>query len=611
MKYTSSNTWRPTHSVRARILRPVLLLLAVIITSLSLLGFLFGQRVLEQEALNRTAITASYIEDVLQTQRATSIAELTQASRQRIVDIATTLGGTARLILIDERGIPTIVTGDRLQPILPVQSDNWAVRAQQGEEQTGITIDDRAIKVVAASRSLTTTSIALTLQYDHHVVLAPLRNIAGWLLVLSVLLLAFAALLVVFVADEVVVPIKYLVAKVRRIAPPHWKTGQRMQTDDELEVLDRQVHVMARRLQQLYGHLEDEVAAATAELKKQYAKDRTILESMDHGIIVVNAKGMIESMNPAATELLQSKSDVIGKQVRMVASLEGDAKEHPVQRCLKTKKVVQSAPNAAVSLRRKDDTLPVRYSAIPLLNSRKLEGALFVVEDERMQRTLRSLKSEFITVASHQMRTPLSIIRWQLDILRKGKHFTKEQKDAARDMRTALKRFDSLLNALLKMASFERDGLKPSKQQCAIAHVLDTVMESLASEVKTKSIRIERKEAKSLPRISTDPDLLQIALHNVVMNAIQYSPAGKTVTLATKKYRKGIEITISDKGIGFSMQERKRLFEPLFRGKKARTMATEGNGLGLSMTHTIITALGGKVEVDSAEGKGTTVTIRL
>ncbi|MDD5751188.1 MAG: ATP-binding protein [Candidatus Peribacteraceae bacterium] len=439
-------------------------------------------------------------------------------------------------------------------------------------------------------------------------------------LLLGILIFLLGIALAYFLARGLTQPIIGLSGNVGRLGPDHWAFRRSVHSHDEVEALDRAVGAMAARLEQGYRYLQSEVAKRTEELRRQYAKDHAILTSIHHGVLVADASGRVVDANPAALEMLHMRGHrVLGQRVGEVLVLSRHQTvvpedQHPVLQCLKKHVPDRPRPNAPLSIVQEGGKhIPVMLVASPLFAGRRFLGVIAVFHDVTEERQVDYMKSEFISLASHQLRTPLSTITWYLELLGTDdqEKLSPTQRSYLEQMTAASQRMTHLIDALLHASKLEGQNIKAVPQNVNIATLVHDATEGIRPLAKERKISLEVKLPAQAVMLSTDPTLLLIILQNLLSNAVKYSEAGGIVAVALTRGASGISIMVRDTGIGIPAGEQKRVFTRLFRGTNVRKIDTTGSGLGLFISHTIVEQLGGRMRFKSREGKGTQFTIQL
>lgn len=223
---------------------------------------------------------------------------------------------------------------------------------------------------------------------------------------------------------------------------------------------------------------------------------------------------------------------------------------------------------------------------------------------------LDRLKTDFITVAAHQLRTPLSSVNWALKLL-----LDSEVGPVNEDQRGMLERgyetntkMIKLVNDLLDVTRIEHGKFVYKFEANDFNQLLDTLIKSSELTAQEHNIEVRLEKHEEVPLFAFDMDKLSIALQNLVDNALKYTLPGGRVTIATKQRGNYLEVKVSDTGVGIPKEELPKIFSKFFRATNAVHLQTEGSGLGLVIAKSIIVRHGGQIDVDSIEGKGSTFT---
>ena len=232
--------------------------------------------------------------------------------------------------------------------------------------------------------------------------------------------------------------------------------------------------------------------------------------------------------------------------------------------------------------------------------------------NERLEAMDRE-KSQFISIAAHQLRTPLTAIKWLTQILQKDtqKNPHNPQKEQINKLNEIVQKVVNLVGDILNVSRIEegRFGLKYSK--ASLGSLLKDILKTVEVSARSRKITIKKNIGPKLPESEFDPEKMHLALANIIDNAIKYTPTKGTVNIKATKKDSQITITMSDTGIGIPKEDHGRLFDKFYRGNNALKQETEGTGLGLFITHNIIKAHSGTINFDSRKGVGTTFTITL
>jgi len=229
------------------------------------------------------------------------------------------------------------------------------------------------------------------------------------------------------------------------------------------------------------------------------------------------------------------------------------------------------------------------------------------------EKTISAVKTEFIFIAAHQLRTPLSGVKWALKTLLAGDvgRITKMQRRYIERAYDSNERMIRLVADLLDVSRLEEGKFGYEFAVTDFRAFAGSIAEEYRPRFEEKRIAFEIHLPGTRMPVSFDPDRLALALRNVIENALGYTEHGGRVSLNVTESPDGIAVEIADTGVGIPENQREKLFTKFFRGENVIRMQTEGTGLGLFIARNVITAHGGSIAVASEEGKGTTVTFRI
>lgn len=233
---------------------------------------------------------------------------------------------------------------------------------------------------------------------------------------------------------------------------------------------------------------------------------------------------------------------------------------------------------------------------------------------EKTTSTEERLKTDFITLSSHQLRTPLSAIKWFIEILltqRNGK-LNKKQVEYLLEIQRSNERAIALVGDLLQVSRISEGKLHLDLIQADLATLIEEVVDSSRLLMTNKNTTFHLEIINGpLPKILMDKTKIRRAAQNILMNAIKYTPKGGHVNVILKKNSRDVVCSITDNGIGIPADQQNKVFERFYRATNASRMDPEGTGLGLYITKSLIEAHKGKIWFESEEGKGTTVYFSL
>lgn len=238
----------------------------------------------------------------------------------------------------------------------------------------------------------------------------------------------------------------------------------------------------------------------------------------------------------------------------------------------------------------------------------------FVIHGFHQIAEANRIKSEFIAIISHQLRSPLSIFKWTLDLL--GRENQKRAEDDSRNL-TILSdntsKMIQLVNMLLEVSRIEAGKFMVKREAVDLVGLTRTQLRSFEPYAAANRITLDyRVTGEELPRVRGDGEKLVMVVQNLIDNAVRYSKGGGAVTVRVLSGGAGtVEWQVEDRGIGIPREEQKRIFQKFFRTGLAQRHQTEGTGIGLYIAKAIIDALGGKIGFRSETNKGSTFWFRL
>jgi signal transduction histidine kinase len=224
-----------------------------------------------------------------------------------------------------------------------------------------------------------------------------------------------------------------------------------------------------------------------------------------------------------------------------------------------------------------------------------------------------TMKNEFISLVSHELRTPLTSIKGYTDLLIAGEmgQVTEEQTEFLGIIKNNADRLVSLINDLLDVSRIEAGKIELDLTPLDLGELTRDVVRSFRPQIEGKRQRLTLSAEDGLPRVDGDCNRLTQVLTNLISNAHKYTQAGGEIDVLVGKEGLGLQVQVSDNGVGMSEDELQHLFEKFFRAHNRATQESGGTGLGLVIARQIVEKHGGKIWVESAPGKGTTFGIVL
>src|SRR3989339_141738 len=268
----------------------------------------------------------------------------------------------------------------------------------------------------------------------------------------------------------------------------------------------------------------------------------------------------------------------------------------------------QKKPLVTMEIRKKDGSKIFVEANSTIIVSEGEKIMIVALRDITQKKEVDRMKTEFISLVSHQLRTPLSAIRWASEMLKDKElgSLNAEQLDILTDINTLNQKMIDLVNSLLNLSKIESGKITVEKKPVDIPVILQGIVSVFQEKILNKNLKIIISKQKGIKKVTTDPKLLSEIYFNLISNAIKYSNDGGSVTISILEKGNEIISSIKDEGIGIPADEEKKIFERFFRGVRVTRKDTEGIGLGLYITKLIVEALGGKVWLDGKAKKGST-----
>jgi len=350
------------------------------------------------------------------------------------------------------------------------------------------------------------------------------------------------------------------------------------------------------------------------QIEEEKAKMETLIQTLPVGVAVseypsgfvtmINKTGIILSgRNVDPKESMDKYAKLLFKTDGMVYPLE----ELPLMIAIKTAK---SVTKDDIVLSKPDETkIQLRVTSVPIKNVQgQITTVVSIFEDITKEKEIDRMKTEFISLASHQLRTPLSAMKWFLEMLLNGDagELVPEQKEMVLNIDESNERMIVLVNSLLNVSRIESGRIIVEPVPTDIKDLLSGVQKEIQIKLNEKNQTLLVSVHENLPKVSLDAKLIRQVYLNLLTNAIKYSPDKGEITIFVSKKDDQLISQITDTGYGIPEKDKKKIFGKFYRGENIVKKVTDGNGLGLYLVKTIIESSGGKIWFESTEGKGTT-----
>ncbi len=369
---------------------------------------------------------------------------------------------------------------------------------------------------------------------------------------------------------------------------------------------------------------ELEKAKATISLEK--AKDEAMLSSIGDGVVAVDVNRKIIRINRAFCNILGYKpADLIGTFFTDLP-FEDEAgniiplRQRPLVIALKTGQVLKST---YYFRKNKTKRIAMGITVTPIILKGKIVGIIETARDVTHEKEIDRAKSEFVSLASHQLRTPPTTIKWYAEMLEQGEDpLTNKQRGFLSEIQKGNQRMISLVNALLNVSRMETGSLDVALKKTYPHKLLKDFLNEFQKQISDRSLGVRLRGDQDVS-LFTDPKLLQIIVENLITNAVKYTPDGGTIGINFGVKKKGalfgrqkvsdtcFALSIADTGYGIPANQQDKIFTKLFRADNVKAKDTDGTGLGLYLVKRIIDYYRGKIWFESKENKGTIFFVTL
>lgn len=341
---------------------------------------------------------------------------------------------------------------------------------------------------------------------------------------------------------------------------------------------------------------------------------KAIVASMGEGLLVLDTHYNIKLINPAAEKLLETtaKEAVGQKWAEFGKAYIGDTpipfeKRSAVVSMNKGTVKVTTITDDHYYQTRSGKKFPVVAITAPLIHNNKLIGIVKVFRDASKEKDIDRMKTEFISLASHQLRTPLSAIKWFIELIFDSKtgSLTDEQKQYIKNISISTERMIDLVNSLLNISRIESGRIIVNPKPTDLLNLIREVVGELKKKIDNKKIKLVISSLHQLQPINIDPKLVSHVYMNLLENSIKYTPENGEIHVFISKNDTDVLTQITDSGYGIPIMEQSKIFQKFYRGTNIVKYVTEGTGLGLYLAKAIIESSGGNIWFKSSENKGT------
>ena len=349
-----------------------------------------------------------------------------------------------------------------------------------------------------------------------------------------------------------------------------------------------------------YGSVARSISQISEDLKNQIkmiAKQRdqfgSVLDDLGEGILVTNKNGDVVFANEQFSIILNIQ-ELPSKNIK---SLNFPALNYLFKR-------VESKKRADIEFEVEFDDKSTKWVLGSMNQSKTTKEFILVVHDITQLRQLNSMRRDFISNLSHELRTPVSVIRANSETLLDGAlENKKDAKSFAKAILHNSERLSSMVSDLIDLSRIEYGDLKLNIQKIDLDHFINEFISSMKSLTKKKDIEIIYEPSKN-NRVKADLQALERIMNNLIDNAFKYSEKGSSITISTEQSANQLKVMIADTGSGVSDEDKVYIFDRFYRTASARASDNKGSGLGLAIVKNLANSLDGEVGIESRKPNG-------
>jgi len=409
---------------------------------------------------------------------------------------------------------------------------------------------------------------------------------------LAVIIMSLAGIILIalFVHDLSLKPISTLTIAARQMSMGNFTNLAFPENSQELAELSDALQTMA-----------NELGAQIDALTSERAKLSAVLNQMTDGVIIVDADGHVQLLNPAAERLFE-----ISETAALDRSIVEVMRYHQLVDLWRKAK---SGERESITLEIGPQHLFLQVVATPLKTA--LPGStMILLQDLTQLRRLETVRRDFISNVSHELRTPLASLKALAETLQEG---ALEDPPAARRfiirMETEIDNLTQLVNELLELSRIESGKVPLSFHRITPYDLLLPATERMSLQVERAGLELILDCQDDLPAVFADPDRITQVLINLIHNAVKFTPPGGKITVSAYRDKDHIVFFVRDTGVGIAGKDLRRIFERFYKADRAR--AGGGTGLGLSIARHMIESHGGNIWAESEEQVGSTFNFTL
>ncbi|ANJ14552.1 cell wall metabolism sensor histidine kinase WalK [Lactiplantibacillus plantarum subsp. plantarum] len=430
-------------------------------------------------------------------------------------------------------------------------------------------------------------------------VYSTINNIMGIFVIASLAAMVLGLGIAIIIARAITRPIEEMKQQTQRIARGDYAGQVRVYSDDELGQLAKAINNLSIRV-------EESQESTEAERRRL----DSVLSHMSDGVIATDRRGNITIINETASDFMDVTAEkAIGNSILDILKIRDD---------YSLRDLIENQDELMLDFSSNErDLILNAYFSLIQRESGFISGLVCVLHDVTEQQKIDNDRKQFVSNVSHELRTPLTSLRSYIEALSDGAW--KDPEVAPGFLKVTQEETDRMIrmiNELLSLSRMDSGTTRVDMELVNINEMFNYVLDRFDMILKkddnpAKYYTVKREFTKRDLWVEIDTDKFTQVLDNIMNNAIKYSPDGGVVTCRLLETHNQVIISISDQGLGIPRADLGHVFDRFFRVDKARSRAQGGTGLGLAISKEVVQMLGGRIWVDSVEGKGSTFYISL
>ncbi len=452
--------------------------------------------------------------------------------------------------------------------------------------------------------------------------------------VLLILLITLVGVIAIShaISKSIIVPVEKLQEEVKTIVSGDLSHRITNSSSDETGALAEAFNSMTERLSGFYSGLDRKVKRRTETIEKEKSKFLSLAENLPVGVMMVEvATHRIVAINKSMMSLLMAQKSPLGEKVEPLLRTHMYCKGEDGREVSKKHMPMINVLSGGKELGTMDIQLDRTHHGDGIIWVRTMTSSIkdkkgknifvtMVMEDITKDKQIDKAKSEFVSLASHQFRTPLTAINWYIEILLKeyGGKMNARQKMLIHEVANGGQRLGILVNTMLNISRIDMDTFTIELKKVDVKSVVKKVLKDVDKRIKNHHLHVEVGYQDKLPNIMADESAMEIVIQNLITNAVKYTKYGGLIVIHASIVKRGVSIggrkmeednfiiTVKDDGYGIKKSDQKNIFSKFYRASNVHNVPAEGTGLGLYLVKNMLGNIGGVIWFESEENKGST-----